>query len=91
MTTKITVNECGEQTELQNQKWLELSAKLFQMPGGELSDYADWLDEFSDVELLMYCRSDYHRTEKFREFFERWDKPNFDRLLPLVPKKFLDE
>ena len=77
MKSNITVNTTGEQTELQNQKWLELSAKLFQMPVGELSDYADWLDEFSDVELIQYCE-----TNKFREFFERWDRPNFERLKP---------
>ncbi len=86
MKNNIKVNEDGEQTEYQNQKWLELSAKLSQKPVGELSDYAFWLDEFSDIELIQRCD-----TEKFREFFERWDKPNFDRLLPFVPKEFLDK
>lgn len=76
MQSNITVNTTGEQTEFQNQKWLELSARLFKMPVGELSDYADWLDEFSDVELMQYCE-----TEKFRAFFERWDKPNFNRIM----------
>lgn len=87
MKNNITVNTGGEQTELQNQKWLELSAKLFKMPVGELSDYADWLDEFSDVELIHYFKSDYRRSAKFREFFERWDKPNFDRIMSYVSNR----
>ena len=82
MKNKITVNTGGEQTELQNAKWLELSAKLFKMPVGELSDYADWLDEFSDKELLMYCRSDYHKSEDFRKILEFWFKPTYERLKP---------
>lgn len=81
MQSNITVNTGGEQTALQNEKWKVLSEKLFKMPVGALADYAAWLDEFSDVELLMYCE-----TAKFRAFFERWDKPNFDRLEPFFAR-----
>ena len=78
MKNNLTMTMNGEQTELQNEKWRELSAKLFKVPVGELSDYADWIDEFSNVELLQYCES-----EKFRRFLEFWDKPKYDRLMPL--------
>lgn len=75
----MKVNYTDEKTELQNEKWRELSAKLFNTdkPVAELEEYQDWLDEFSDVELLQYCES-----EKFRRFFEHWDEPNFRRLMP---------
>lgn len=82
MQSNITVNTGGEQTELQNAKWLELSAHLFKMPVGELSDYADWLDEFSDVELIQYCQPDYHKWKEFRQILEFWFKPTYERLKP---------
>lgn len=73
---ELAINLTGEQTAAQNEKWKLLSEKLFKMPAGELSDYADWLDEFSPPELIQYCQN-----PKFREFFEFWDKPRFDRII----------
>lgn len=88
MKNNLTVTMTAEKTAEQNEKWKVLSEKLFQKPSGELSDYAAWLDEFSDAELMQYCDSiQYSKAAKFREIFERWDKPNFDRIMSYNARK----